>query len=120
MDRDEDDIDDRYFAKGGLRKASVDFTKEISCQLYGFGDDKNPYQETVALVEELVIGYITDTTKQALDIGKPNKITLEDITYVIRKDKRKAIRAKELIYLNEEIKKARKGIDDQSYAEVPK
>ena len=31
-----------------------------------------------------------------------------------------AIRAKELIYLNEEIKKARKGIDDQSYAEVPK
>merc|ERR1712133_282043 len=93
----------------GLRKASVDFTKEISCQLYGFGDDKNPYQETVALVEELVVGYITDTTRAALEIGKPNKITLEDITYVIRKDKRKAIRAKELIYLNEEIKKARKG-----------
>ena len=42
-----------------------------------------------ALVEELVIGYITDTTKAALEIGKPNKITLEDITYVIRKDKRK-------------------------------
>ena len=42
-----------------------------------------------ALVEELVIGYITDTTRAALEIGKPNKITLEDITYVIRKDKRK-------------------------------
>ena len=33
--------------------------------------------------------YITDTTQAALEIGKPNKITLEDITYVIRKDKRK-------------------------------
>lgn len=43
----------------------------------------------LALVEELVIGYITDTTRAALEIGKPNKITLEDITYVIRKDKRK-------------------------------
>ena len=42
-----------------------------------------------ALVEELVVGYITDTTRAALEIGKPNKITLEDITYVIRKDKRK-------------------------------
>ena len=36
-----------------------------------------------------MIGYITDTTRAALEIGKPNKITLEDITYVIRKDKRK-------------------------------
>ena len=87
------------------------------------------------MVEELVTDYITETTKAALEIGKPNKITLEDITYVIRKDKRKgkvnhnqgliiiihfiAIRAKELIYLNEEIKKARKGIDD-TIAEVPK
>ena len=24
-----------------------DFQKEISCQLYGFGDAKNPYKETV-------------------------------------------------------------------------
>ena len=43
----------------------------------------------LALVEELVTDYITETTKAALEIGKPNKITLEDITYVIRKDKRK-------------------------------
>ena len=43
------------------------------------------------LVEKLVVDYITDTTQAALEIGKPNKITLEDITYVIRKDKRKGI-----------------------------
>jgi len=122
MDREDDDFEDGRFYNQRLNKtqrSTVDFSKEIACQLYGFGDDKNPYQETVALVEELVTDYITETTKAALEIGKPNKITLEDITYVIRKDKRKAIRAKELIYLNEEIKKARKGIDD-TIAEVPK
>merc|ERR1711970_599137 len=124
MDREDDEfIEDSRFQNSRLNRnprSTVDFSKEISCQLYGFGDDKNPYQETVALVEELVTDYITEkTTKAALEIGKPNKITLEDITYVIRKDKRKAIRAKELIYLNEEIKKARKGIDD-TIAEVPK
>lgn len=50
-----------------------------------------------ALVEELVIGYITDTTRAALEIGKPNKITLEDITYVIRKDKRKGKRFAQML-----------------------
>ena len=57
-----------------LQKVIFDFSNELS---------------NSALVEELVIGYITDTTRAALEIGKPNKITLEDITYVIRKDKRK-------------------------------
>jgi len=122
MDRDEDDLDDRYYGKSigkGRFQDKPDFQKEISCQLYGFGDAKNPYKETVELVEKLVVDYITETTQAALDIGKPNKITLEDITYVIRKDKRKATRAKELLHLNEEIKRARKGIDD-ALGETPK
>ena len=44
-----------------------------------------------------MIGYITDTTRAALEIGKPNKITLEDITYVIRKDKRKGKRFAQML-----------------------
>lgn len=81
-------------------------------------------------MEELVIQYITDITKAALEFGRPGKISLEDLAYVIRNDKRKgrasyissytysysymflATRAKELIYLDQEIKKARKGIED--------
>ena len=46
-------------------------------------------KKILELVEKLVVDYITETTQAALEIGKPNKITLEDITYVIRKDKRK-------------------------------
>jgi len=111
---DEDEISERYYSKPShsANRRIVDFTKEIRCQLYGFGDDPNPYTETVNLVEELVIQYITEVTKAALDFGKPGKISLEDLAYVIRNDKRKATRAKELIYLDHEIKKARKGIED--------
>jgi len=28
--------------------------------MYGFGDDPNPYAESVALMEDLVVQYITD------------------------------------------------------------
>jgi transcription initiation factor TFIID subunit 13 len=41
------------------------------------------------LVEELVIQYIQDITKAALEFGRPGKISLEDLAYVIRNDKRK-------------------------------
>ena len=28
--------------------------------MYGFGDDQNPYSETVDLIEDLVVEYITE------------------------------------------------------------
>lgn len=31
--------------------------------LFGFGDDEQPYAETVDLLEDLVIEYITDTVR---------------------------------------------------------
>ena len=66
MDRDDDDLDERFNSKRvsnryqgkflfnfrltffqRLFEEKPDFQKEISCQLYGFGDAKNPYKETV-------------------------------------------------------------------------
>ena len=64
MDRDDDDLEERFNGKrvsnryqGKFLKflklayfsflEKPDFQKEISCQLYGFGDAKNPYKETV-------------------------------------------------------------------------
>jgi transcription initiation factor TFIID subunit 13 len=117
MDKDDDDEVEREETKIPFQRVTasnnrkIDFSKDIRCQLYGFGDDPNPYTETINLVEDLVIQFIADTTSKALAVGKPGKISLEDVTYVIRKDKRKAVRARQLIYLDDEIKKARKGID---------
>ena len=35
------------------------FSKELRCMMYGFGDDQNPYTESVDLLEDLVIDFIT-------------------------------------------------------------
>jgi len=32
----------------------------VRCMMYGFGDDQNPYSESVDLLEDLVIEYISE------------------------------------------------------------
>uniref|UniRef100_A0A803PD45 Transcription initiation factor TFIID subunit 13 n=1 Tax=Cannabis sativa TaxID=3483 RepID=A0A803PD45_CANSA len=41
------------------RKRGV-FQKELQHMMYGFGDDPNPLPESVALMEDIVVEYITD------------------------------------------------------------
>ena len=43
---------------GGLGRKRL-FSKELRCMMYGFGDDQNPYTESVDLLEDLVIEFIT-------------------------------------------------------------
>ena len=49
LEKSDDEEVERYYPKSHIgNKRIVDFTKEIRCQLYGFGDDPNPYTETVS------------------------------------------------------------------------
>lgn len=41
----------------------------------GFGDDRNPYTESVDLLEDLVIEFITEITHKASEIGKTGKVS---------------------------------------------
>lgn len=86
-------------------------SKELRCMMYGFGDDKNPYTESVELLEDLVTKYIHETTLKAMEVGKTGKISIDDIMYIIRKDKKKSARVKELLLMNEELKRSRKAFD---------
>ena len=91
------------------------FTKEIRCMLYGFGDEQVPYTETVEMLDDLLIQYITDMTVKAMTVGKKGRVHVEDIVFLIRKDPKKYARVKELLTMNEELKKARKAFDAESY-----
>lgn len=42
--------------------------------MYGFGDDQNPFTESVDLLEDLVIEFITEITHKASEIGKTGKL----------------------------------------------
>jgi len=37
----------------------------VRCMMYGFGDDQNPYSESVDLLEDLVIEYISEMVFQS-------------------------------------------------------
>ena len=91
------------------------FSKELRCMMYGFGDDQNPYTESVDLLEDLVIEFITEITHKASEIGRTGRVQVEDIIFLVRKDQRKYARVRDLLTMNEELKKARKAFDEVKY-----
>ncbi|XP_060072025.1 transcription initiation factor TFIID subunit 13-like [Ylistrum balloti] len=103
-----------------LERRNKIFSKELRCMMYGFGDDRNPYTESVDILEDLVIDYITEMTKKAMEVGRPGRISVEDIIFLIRKDPKKYSRVKELLMMSEELRKARKAFDEIKYATATK
>ncbi|XP_013883653.1 transcription initiation factor TFIID subunit 13 [Austrofundulus limnaeus] len=91
------------------------FSKELRCMMYGFGDDQNPYTESVDILEDLVIEFITEMTHKSMSIGRQGRVQVEDIVFLIRKDPRKFARVKDLLTMNEELKRARKAFDEANY-----
>ncbi|XP_003743165.1 transcription initiation factor TFIID subunit 13 [Galendromus occidentalis] len=92
------------------------FTRELCYMMIGLGDEREPYEETVNLLSELVIEFITDICHKALKIGHPDRIQIEDIIFLVRKDPRKYARIKDLLTMSENLKKARKAFDEVKYA----
>ncbi|KAB5527383.1 hypothetical protein OIU76_005472 [Salix suchowensis] len=100
------------------RKRGV-FQKDLQHMMYGFGDDANPLPETVALVEDIVVEYVTDLAHKAQEMGsKRGKLSVEDFLFLIRKDPPKLNRCTELLSMQEELKQARKAfeVDEEKLA----
>ncbi|KAK3001750.1 hypothetical protein RJ639_021994 [Escallonia herrerae] len=71
-----------------------------------------PLPETVALVEDIVVEYVTDLVHKAQDFAsKRGKLLTEDFLFLVRKDPLKFNRCTELLSMNEELKQARKAFE---------
>ena len=117
-DFDEDDKDEGEDAvysnqNGGARRRL--FMKELRCTLFGYGDDPNPYTETVEFLDDLVLEFISDMTQKAMEIGRSGRVQVEDIIFLVRKQPKMYARVRDLLTMNEELKKARKAFDDNKY-----
>jgi transcription initiation factor TFIID subunit 13 len=89
------------------------FTRELKMMMFGFGDSENPLNASVELMDDLVTEYITEMTCKAMRVAnKRGKLQTEDLVFLIRKDRKKFARAAELLRMNDEIKKARRMLDD--------
>lgn len=102
---------------GGGDKRKRLFSKELRCMMYGFGDDVNPYTETVDLLEDLVLHFIGDISMRALNFGDTDRIAVEDLLFILRKDAKKYARLKDLLDMNHELRQARKAFDEVKYIE---
>ncbi|KAK0450908.1 transcription initiation factor IID, 18kD subunit-domain-containing protein [Armillaria borealis] len=90
------------------------FTKELKNLMYGFGDDRNPANDTVNVMEEILIEYITDVCLAAGGSAKKGRLSVDDLRRVLSRpaDSKKLARMEELLFMQEDIKRARAQFDD--------
>ena len=96
--------------------------------MYGFGDDRNPANDTVGVMEEILIEYITDVVcfffplsflffkalnkaqcQTAAGPSRKSRLSVDDLRRVLSRpaDAKKLARMEELLFMQEDIKWAR-------------
>ncbi|KAF8954749.1 transcription initiation factor IID, 18kD subunit-domain-containing protein [Flammula alnicola] len=97
--------------RGGRRQSNLKglFTKELKNLMYGFGDDRNPANDTVNVMEEILIEYITDICQTATGPSKKARLSIDDLRRALSRpaDAKKLARMEELLFMQEDIKRAR-------------
>ncbi|KAJ1980763.1 hypothetical protein H4R35_000985 [Dimargaris xerosporica] len=82
--------------------------------MYGFGDAPHPNPETVNLMEDILIDYITDMCFQASRVAqRRGKVTVRDFKFALRLDDKKLARVEELLKMSEVIKESRRLFYDE-------
>ncbi|CAO3585643.1 unnamed protein product [Absidia cylindrospora] len=90
------------------------FAKDLKLLMYGFGDVPNPSADSIALMDDLVIDYITEMCQKVSKVSESRgKLRVEDFKFVLRKDPKKLARVEELLYMNEDIRKAKQLFDEK-------
>ncbi|KAK9894399.1 TFIID-18kDa-domain-containing protein [Cystobasidium minutum MCA 4210] len=87
------------------------FAKDLPSLMYAFGDDPNPLPESVNVLEEILVDYVSELCKSAA-AHSPNakKVRLDDLRFALRRPQqsKQLARLEELLYLQEDIARARK------------
>ena len=100
--------------------------------MYGFGDDRNPASDTVNVMEEILIEFIADVvsrwsgTRFTTDLvpkhqcqtagisSRKSRLSIEDLRRALSRpaDAKKLARMEELLFMQEDIKRARAQFED--------
>ncbi|KAI3379216.1 hypothetical protein SNEBB_006036 [Seison nebaliae] len=79
------------------------FSKEIKNMMTAFGDQAPPKPESVELIECMTMDYLKQMILKAVEINGHNRITLDDVLFVVANDVPKYTRIKELLEISEKI-----------------
>ncbi|THG19044.1 hypothetical protein TEA_008395 [Camellia sinensis var. sinensis] len=111
------------YLRGDILCCEQDFNNDLLllCSAVPVLVPVTPLPETVALVEDIVVEYVTDMVHKAQDTAsKRGKLLIDEFTFLIRKDLPKLNRCSELLSMNEELKQARKAfeVDEEKLATI--
>jgi Transcription initiation factor IID, 18kD subunit len=85
--------------------------REVRAMMYGFGDDREPRADSIKLMEEFVLEYVTGLVGKATDVAamqRRDRPDVTDIKFVIRKNRRQLNRVRYLLEMKAVINKATK------------
>ncbi|KAK6535107.1 Transcription initiation factor TFIID subunit 13 [Orbilia ellipsospora] len=91
------------------------FSKDLKVIMYAFGDDVQPFAESVNTLDEIVTEYIIEMCHEAAKSAshaRRNKIKVDDFKFALRRDSRKLGRVEELLAMTKVIQDARKQFDE--------
>ncbi|KJE93393.1 hypothetical protein CAOG_04186 [Capsaspora owczarzaki ATCC 30864] len=109
-------LNPRSFRKEREAQRKRLFSKEMRVMMYGFGDSVDPQPESADLLEDVVLEYIGDLCKKASVLASSRgQLQTEDFINIIRRDPKKYGRVRELLVMHEEIKRARRAVDEKEY-----
>ena len=92
--------EDGFKAKGSL-------VEDIARMMYAFGDDEEPYQETVEMMEQMVFESITDVFVKGHK-SQRSRLNVNDVKFALRHNPKMLSRVEELLRKNEEIERMRR------------
>mmetsp|Transcript_6835 Transcript_6835/g.6139 ORF Transcript_6835/g.6139 Transcript_6835/m.6139 type:complete len:119 (-) Transcript_6835:8-364(-) len=82
---------------------------DLEEMMYGFGDKWPPNNDSVNIMEKLVVNYVEELTMRALLVSEiTGKLDKECYMYLVRKDRKKFNRIHKLLVANDEIKSVQK------------
>jgi len=95
------------------------FSKDLKSLMYGFGDDYYGSSESVSVMEDILIEYITNICLTAAGPSKKGRLQVEDLRRVFTRpaDHKKLARMEELLFMQEDIKRARQAFEDDRLPE---
>jgi len=95
------------------------FTKDLKSLMYGFGDDFYGTPESVSVMEDILVEFITNVCHTAAGPSKKGRLQVEDLRRVFTRppDHKKLARMEELLFMQEDIKRARQAFDDDRIPE---
>ncbi|KAL6715017.1 hypothetical protein ACLMJK_007278 [Lecanora helva] len=100
--------------RAARHKGQLNFGPELRQMLYAFGDDKDPLDETVRVLDEIVTDFVIETAHTAhtaAEYSQRAKIKNDDFMFAIRKDDFATGRVKELHMMEKKLKEQRTQFD---------